>query len=285
MRPHTWPVARWLLALPAIVCATSGRGQGAEDTAPAARVQLRVETAVFDGTDEDEEPVARSLTLFQDGVVWDFLEPVAATPMPIVAEEIVLHDPARGRVVVIDPTRRVRTEISAARLSRVRTSLHVWAQGSDDALLQWSASPECTPHVPPDGGQLELDGPGARYRVATSPAPSAAAAEQYRSFADAAVILRALLHPGGLPPFPRLAINRELAAAGLLPDTVSLELSGGSLRQSRVLRSEHRCAPRLTDADLDRIETASAAMAVADVLDLDEYMQRDAAVAAANAAR
>ncbi len=280
MRPHPrQPVAPWLLATLALTCVTSARGEGPEDTSSAAGTHLRVETAVFDGT--AEEPVARSLTVFQNGVAWDFLEPAAGAAAPAVAEEIILHDPARGRVVVIDPTRRLRTEISAARMSRVLASLRVWAQGSDDELLQWSASPECVPQVPSDGGPLELDGPGARYRVGTSPAPSAAAAEQYRSFADVAVILRALLHPGGLPPFPRLAINRHLATASLLPETVSLEFSGGSLRQSRVLRSEHRFAPRLADDDLDRIETASAAMAVAEGVDLDEYMQRDTAAKAA----
>lgn len=276
--PATAPIAV-VIVWTALVSAPA---RGADAAAPAdgdGPVNLRVQTEVFAG--DATEPVARSLSLFQEQVAWDFLEPGAEGSAAAVAEEIVLHDPARSRIVVIAPGLRIRTEISRARLERVRSSLQAWARESDDELLRWSADAECAPQPADAATMVELDGPGARYRVVGSPAPSAAAARTYREFADAAVVLRALLHPGGLPPFPRMAINRRLATSDLLPETVTLELDAGSLRQPHVLRSEHRFAPRLVDADLARIESASAAMAVAEVVDPDEYTRRINATAVA----
>ena len=279
-QPATMLLAVFLAATPA-ARARASETLGAEPEAtvptPAAAVILRVETEVFDGDDAD--PVARSLTLFQDGVAWDFLELGVGDAARRPPAEIVLHDPSRGRVVVIDPERRVATEIAADRLERVESSLRAWAKGSDDALVCWSASEECQPRVEADA-TVRLDGPGVGYRVVSGAAPGVEAASRFGRFADTAVVLRALLHPGGLPPFPRLAINRHLADAGRLPETVTLELSGGALRPTRVLRSEHRFAPRIGPEDLDRIETASAALAIAEKVDLDSYVKRAALAAA-----
>lgn len=53
---------------------------------------LRVESELFSAG--DDEPVARSLTLFHHGVAWDFLELVDADTKTAAIAEIVLHDPA-----------------------------------------------------------------------------------------------------------------------------------------------------------------------------------------------
>ncbi|MBT6056344.1 MAG: hypothetical protein HOH16_13035, partial [Planctomycetaceae bacterium] len=74
---------------------------------------LRVETEVF--ADRKDVPIARSLTLFSSKVAWDFLD--AATldkksPDSKSANsesfdgEIILHDPTRERVLLIDPLRK-----------------------------------------------------------------------------------------------------------------------------------------------------------------------------------
>lgn len=274
--PFPTGAAVWFRAtLVAGALAGGAVGLAGDDPAPAnAAVLLRVETELSEGS--APEPVARSLTLFQDGVAWNFLEPSTAADEAVPGSEIVLHDPARGRVVVIDPARRVRTEIPATRLARVLASLRTWAEGSDDPLVRWSASATCPAADPSADDAIVVEGPGVRYAVAALPAPTPGAAEQYRSFADVALGLRALTHPGGVPPFARIAINRQLAAANLLPETVTLELDGPGLGQSRVLRSRHRFAPRLDATDQRRIESASALLAVAEVVDAETYAGRNA---------
>lgn len=274
--PAVWMLP-WLLLSAAAVPA-------ADDAAT-----LRVETEVFEG--DADTPLAQSLTLFARDVAWDFLAvtPNDAKPSPQESDEgfggeIILHDPARERVVLIDPRRNVRTTVDAIQLERLSVSLAKWARQSDDKLICWAGGPGFGEGVQVEDDELELIGPRVRYRVKTIAAPSPVLAERYQQFADTAVLVRALLHPGGVPPFPRLAINREVAAANNLPAEVTLEtdprggFSGTPLAgvMQRQLRSVHRIHPALRTDDLDRIADAEARMAAAEEVDLAAYTQVEA---------
>lgn len=233
-------------------------------------LEMRVESEIF--VDRGTDPVATSLTIFRDGLAWDFLD----GPEPGRAVEIVLHDPARERVVVIDPVRNVKTEIDSLRLERLSVSLAAWARRSTDKLVRWAGGPAFDEACREENHVIELSGPRARYAVEFAAAPAPEAAETYRQFADTAILLKALLHPGGIPPFPRLAINRRIAAAGAIPETVTLEIdTRGTLLGGRpqTLRSVHKVHPRLLAADLQRVEDAEARVAVAEAVDVATYAE------------
>lgn len=242
---------------------------------------MRVETELF--AQGASEPAARSLTLFRDGVAWDFLElPVAGEDEKderMELAEIVLHDPARERLVVIDPVRNVKTQVEAVRLERLGVSLAKWARGSDDRLIRWAGGPDFTSGLTEKDRTIELAGPRVRYAVTHDAAPSPGAAAAYRQFADSAVLLRALLHPGGVPPFPRLAINREIEEARGIPTEVTLEIEprlgplGG--RGDR-LRSVHKLHPRLLGSDIERIEAAESQAAAAEAVELAAFVEGEA---------
>ena len=235
---------------------------------------MRVESEIFAG---GSKPVARSLTLFRDGVAWDFLEVPAADGRgkELRLAEIALHDPARERVVVIDPERHVKTQIEALRLERLSVSLAKWARGSDDRLIRWAGGPEFSDGLTETDESIELEGPRVRYAVALEAAPSPEAAGAYRRFADSALLLRALLHPGGIPPFPRLALNRRLEAAGAMPAEVTLEIEsrlgplGGPAER---LTCVHKVHPALLATDAARIEEAEAHVAASSVVDLATFV-------------
>ncbi len=243
---------------------------------------FRVESELFANA---AAPVARSLTLFHEGVAWDFLElpkDHAAAGEAMQLTEIVLHDPARERIVVIDPVRRLKTEIPLIRLERLSVSLARWARESDDRLVRWAGGPDVAAGIKESDGQLELAGPRVRYAVAHVEAPSPEAAETYRRFADTAILLKALLQPGGIPPFPRLALNERLDDEAAIPAEVTLEiepraglLPGGTDR----FRSVHRSHPRLLAADQAKLEEARHAVASAERVGLAAFMDRPAAVA------
>jgi hypothetical protein len=238
---------------------------------------MRVESELF--ADGESEPVARSLTVFRDGVAWDFLELSSADAASTV-REIVLHDPARERVVVIDPARHVKTEIGFIRLERLSVSLANWARSTDDKLVRWAGGPDFAGGFSETEDGLELVGPRVRYAVAHVPAPSPEAAAAYRTFADKAILLKALLHPGGIPPFPRLAVNRRLEAAGALPAEVTLEIDTRAMPlagRSERLRCVHRSHPRLLGGDIDRVQDAEAHMAASETVELVEFVARAAA--------
>lgn len=233
-------------------------------------VEMRIESEIF--ADRGTTPVARSLTIFRAGLAWDFLEGQTSGA----AAEIVLHDPSRERVVVIDPLRNVKTEIDSLRLERLSVSLATWARRSDDRLVRWAGGPEFDEGCRKQERSLELSGPRVRYDVAFSEAPSADAADAFRRFADTALLLKALLHPGGVPPFPRLAINKRIAAAGGIPESVTLEIDAKSALlggRPQVLRSVHKMHPRLLATDLERVEDAEARVAIAEAVDVATYAE------------
>ncbi|MFM7412738.1 MAG: hypothetical protein ACKO6E_05965 [Planctomycetota bacterium] len=264
------------LSVPLLAAASVCVANGPGDASATGPTEMRIASElVVAGHDE---PLARSLTLFQDGVAWDFLEsaPVGSAGTVV---EIVLHDPARERVVVIDPVRHVKTQVDLIRLERLSVSLAKWARSHDDRLVRWAGGPDFSSGLNEGVGRMELSGPRAKYVVVHEPAPTSEAAEQYRRFADAAILLKALLQPGGLPPYPRLAINERIAAAGGIPVEVALEIDprlavlGGPAER---LRCTHRLHPRLLDGDIDRIEEAKGHVAVADEVPLAAYVHREA---------
>ena len=251
---------------------------------------LRVETDVF--ADRDDVPIAHSLTLFSSQVAWDFLDTTPAEKKTSDSEsedskafngEIVLHDPTRERVLLIDPLRQVKTSIDSIQLERLRVSLAKWARTSDDKLLCWAGGPHFENGIQESLDAIELVGPRVQYRIETTDAPSQEIAGQYRQFADTAILLRALLHPGGIPPFPRMALNKQLASKAKLPTSVTLEIdsrgslvpSGLSSMMQRHLCSVHRIHPALRADDLQRIADAEACMAIAEEVSLAEYTQAE----------
>jgi hypothetical protein len=248
----------------------------AEPDAPPRDPVMRVESELF--ADDGDAPVARSLTLFRDGVAWDFLElPTDDDAGALRLTEIVLHDPARGRVVVIDVVRNVKTQVESVRLERLSVSLASWARGEDDRLVRWAGGPDFEAGLTETETTLELGGPRVRYAVAHAPAPSPEAAAAYREFADTALLLRALLQPGGLPPFPRLALNGRLEAAGAIPCEVTLEIAsrfssvGG---RAEKLTCRHRLHPRLLGQDEATIDDAAARSAAARPVALAAFVER-----------
>lgn len=243
---------------------------------------MRVETELF--AHGEKEPASRSLTLFRDGVAWDFLELPAAESADadkpgLELVEIVLHDPARERMVVIDPRRHVKTQVEVTRLERLGVSLAKWARGSDDRLIRWAGGPDFDSGLTEKDKVIELAGPRVRYAVTHAAAPAPAAATAYREFADSALLLRALVHPGGVPPFPRLAINRRIEEAGGIPAEVTLEIEprlGPLGGRTERLKSVHKVHPRLLNSDLERIELAESQAAAAESVELAAFVEGDA---------
>lgn len=276
MRGGAFDSIRFVVSL-AVVAAASWASTARSDGGDGRPCELRVESELF--ADGGDEPVARSLTLFHEGVAWDFLELPDAAGKSAVIGEIVLHDPARERVLVIDPARHVKTQVDMIRLERLSVSLAKWARTNDDRLVRWAGGPDFASGFTEHDDRIELVGPRVKYAVAYEEAPCIEAAGTYRQFADTAILLKALMQPGGIPPFPRLAVNRRLEDAGAIPREVMLEidprLSALGGRPER-LRCVHKVHPRLLAGDLQRIEDAKAHVAAAEPVDLATFVDREA---------
>lgn len=258
-----------------LVASTSPATLAAEATAG---WEMRVQSTVY--RTGEEKPLGRSLALFADHVVWDFVEmPVKGEDEPPQLAEIVLHDPLRERIVLLDPRRSVKVEVDQLTLSRLRVSLAAWARGADNAIIRWTGSHDLAASIAEDGTSFVLKGPGVGYVVSHEAAPSGEAARAYQQFADTSLLLKALLHPGGLPPFPRMAINTRLGKDGTLPTEVQLRYDQRlplvaelpRISKEDGLRSEHRTHARLLAEDRKRIADASARIADAAPVTLEAY--------------
>jgi hypothetical protein len=269
-----------LAALVVVTAVAMGIGRPGRAEAPARLhdrpCDLRVESELFAAG--GDKPVARSLTLFHQGVAWDFLELIDGDTKAATIGEIVLHDPPRERVVVIDPVRHVKTQVDLIRLERLSVSLAKWARSNDDRLVRWAGGPDFASGFTEEDERIELVGPRVKYAVAYEDAPCPEAAGHYRRFADTAILLKALMQPGGIPPFPRLAVNRRLEDAGAIPREVTLEIEprliGIGGRPER-LRCVHKVHPRLLAGDMERIEDAQSHVAAAEAVDLASFIARD----------
>ena len=232
---------------------------------PAGGETFRVENKVF--VEKETEPRVESTTIFSDGVVYDFLKKPG---------EITIFDKVRGRFVLLDTARRVKTELTTEGVLRVTERLKEWAGMQPDPLLKFLADPQLDRQFDPDSGELTFSSPWVTYRVAPADAESAAIARQYREFSDWYLRLNTRINPGSRPPFARMIVNAELEARGEIPREVHLTLTpkGGLMPKRIRVRSQHRLIRRLVESDRDRIVQAGQFMAIFKAVDFDEYQEK-----------
>ncbi len=235
----------------------------------AEELELRVETEIF--SNSNDTPVAHSLTLFRNDITWDFLDTVAGSKQG----EIIVHDPNRERLVVLDSALKIKTELNTIRLKRLGISLAAWAQKSSNPLMKWAGQHDYTDKLEVGEAFIKLDGPRVQYDVTFTKNSNPKAVAAYRQFADTAILLKSLMRPGGIPPFPRLAINGQIEKVCGIPTEVKLSIAPKvPLTTGIQLRSTHKSHPQLIAGDISRIETASAQMSVAELIELEDFVQK-----------
>ena len=148
---------------------------------------FRVDTDVFVDRNE-EKPVAETLTLFSQGVVYDFILNGS--------EEITVLDIRHGRIVLLDAERRVKTELTTDQLIEFSAKIKTLSQDEKQNAL---FSPQFTTRFDEESGELELVSPRLTYRATGIRPKLAAAPRQFREFADWYARLNAI-RPGNLPP-------------------------------------------------------------------------------------
>lgn len=211
--------------------------------------EFRIETRVFAGN--ADLPASESVTLFQEDVVYDFLE--GSSQVAIFRRP---QGDTPGRFVLLDRDRQIRTEITTDRISSVMTKLRDWGSKQKDPYLKFAANPAFNETYNEMTGELVLESPLQSYRLATAPIEKSSAQTQLQDFLNWTTQLNALVH-GGPPPFPRLAVNAALARHAVVPLEVQLTTSG----DSQELRSVHLLTWRLSKQDRQRIDAAVNDMA------------------------
>jgi hypothetical protein len=222
---------------------------------PAAAQELRVYTRTVDLTDPSKPVVARSLTLFHAGKVYDYVE---------AAREITVYDPAHRRFFVIEESLGEYAEVTLDEIRRflelaegrarelVADLIRQPSPAAPDAVdfLQVQLTPQFAARYDQAPKRLQLKSPKFLYEVACNPAPQPAVLNSYLKYADAIAELNAVLHPHSLLPGPRWQLNRELRQRGQPPTTVRRRLEFGSVSD---LRAEHEWTWNLGPHDRQKI--------------------------------
>jgi hypothetical protein len=222
---------------------------------------FRIETKVYAG--DDEKPVSETTTLFIDGVVYDFL----AEP----EQTCVFRKPGGGkpgRFILLDPERRLRTELTTPQLAGAMEKLRTWAAQQKDPFLRFAANPDFEESFEAESGKLVLSSHFESYTVETTPAEEPDALADYREFLDWYTQLNTLMDAGP-PPEPRLRLNSALARHRVIPVKVELTRAG----EKKPLRAEHDFTWRLSQQDHERIDNANEALASYRKVSNDEFVR------------
>jgi hypothetical protein len=221
--------------------------------------EFRVETDVF--VEDEEDPVVQTLTIFSDGVVYDFLRTGT--------EEITLFDHQRNRLVLMDTRRKVKSELTMdgimAFVAAMKSQLN---KPQREYLLEGNLKTSTD-----EEGSLLLTNEAITYRVQGIEPKSSSAALDYRQFADWYARLNAM-RLGNLPPFARIRLNAEIEAKGWIPTEIERTITQrrGLTSSKQVLRSRHLVNWRLSNSDRKLIDRAGTCLATYRSVAFSEYI-------------
>jgi hypothetical protein len=221
---------------------------------------FRIETKVY-VADDEEEPISENLTLFQTGVVYDFLSK---------PETITIFRPPAGntpgRFIVLDPARSVKMEVTTEQIETLLEKLRDMAAKHEDPYVRFLGQPEFTEGESEEMDTVVLTSKYMTYRVHTAKAADDASLAAYRQFSDWYARFNTR---GGVLPFPRLAVNEALFRQRLIPTEVELQIPGQGVN----LRAVHRTGWLLSKQDRQRIDEAQEQVGSFRQVPLDEFVR------------
>lgn len=227
---------------------------------------LAQEFCLFNKVFVGQETVA-STTIFRAGRVYDVLD----TP-----SEVIIFDPPRNRFVILDSTRKVKTELTTDQVDAFCQRIRAEALTTNDPLAQFLAAPNFDESYDDSTGELTLSNPWLTYKVKTVAPQSPEMARQYFAYVQWQTKLNTALRAGSLPPFARVALNTALENRGRIPIEVHVTRQNPQVsRKPITLRSEHRIQTRILASDASKVDEADRHLATFAALSLIEFQRRE----------
>lgn len=176
---------------------------------------FRVDTTI--SLEGRSELLSKTTSLFFGGVGYDFQD-----------SDITIIDPAGDKITCVHLDTKLRMEIKISALEDLIPRAEEQAKFGKAAAFLASAK-----HIRREKLRVTVGEGGPLSYVATFQRPddatqAAGFAKAYQQFADASMLLNSFSRgSNGVPPFARLALNRELAAKNVLPKEITLTQGGG----------------------------------------------------------
>jgi hypothetical protein len=202
-----------------------------------------------------EEVVARSLTLFHAGRVYDWIPSVG---------EVTVLEPAHKRFVILSSKNMIATRVSFEEINRLIASARDETGNYADRLLdrggknaraiaeplKFQLNPTFKETFSKESRELRLMSPRFAYVVDCREPEIPESLETYLSYTDWAARLNYVLHPQTLFPEPRLRLNQSLRKIKRIPSKVQLRVE---FDRPLRLQAEHQFGWKLRTTDRQRI--------------------------------
>jgi hypothetical protein len=222
---------------------------------PAAVAQeLRVFTRTVDLTGLPAEQyskapiIARSLTLFHAGKVYDYIDSAREVTIfePVHRRFTILHE-ASGAVTSVsqDEVRQFLEMAKDEALQRIASGTKNGA-GTKLDFLRFQMRPDFKVQADEGASRLRMEHSLMRYEAECAAPPAGMTSKAYFDYADATAELNAVLHPHSIWPTPRLQLNEELRQREWLPRSVRRQISG---TKTADLRADHEWEWKLGEHD------------------------------------
>lgn len=226
--------------------------------------EFRIESQVYDAN--SKLPVSQNVTLFSQGLVFDFRMSNDAQPKPL---EIIVYNSRNRMLVLLDPARQIRLELADLSLLRIvdgvrretmqdkRTSFLV--ENDFEEIADWSTK------------WVTLNSPQIVYRFKGEQPKDVSILPLYFEFLENFTRLGAT-DPTKIPPFPRMKLNQSIKRLGWIPSEVQITVSQNSLfREGFTAKSKHTLITQLSSKDRERIDLAKQYWQTFKNVKLDEY--------------
>ncbi|MEM7456778.1 MAG: hypothetical protein AAF456_20715 [Planctomycetota bacterium] len=208
--------------------------------------EFRIDTDVYLGS--GRQPVSHNITLFSDGVIYDFQMSPTTDAAPI---EIAIFDSRDMSFVLVDPERNMRLEISHVELVKMMEGLR--QQTSQDEKTSFLINDAFVEDLDIATGIVSLESQWIKYRFHGERPQDASILPAYFQFIVNFSQLNAS-DPRKLPPFPRMRLNQAIKRYGWIPDTVSVTLEPCELfRDGADITAKHTLITELSTTDRERI--------------------------------
>jgi hypothetical protein len=211
----------------------------------------------------DTKPIMESTTLFYAGRVYDFLTD---------SDETTVFDSANNVIKLLDPKRKITTEITTVEIVKTMNLLHVEAR-------EKIVDPKFEESQNPITGEVLLTTVYLSYRLKTFIPPDPGDAQQYVAFASWSLQLGAMLRLQKdsdpietLPFLLQMRVNEVLKQRQELPLEVVRTLKPQKKRKKPVVtRIEHSIQSQLSQEDYGRINEADDQLHTFSSVNFDEY--------------
>ena len=210
---------------------------------------FRVESQVFvDGT---ATPVAENLTLFSGQIAYDFqIAPDGSNEVT----EIVIFDQRNRQFILLDLKREMRTDIADYELLKMVENLRTISETNEDT--DFLLNPQFETQVDRATKTITLTSEYITYRATGAAKNETERLAAYYDSMDQLTRLSAS-DPARLPPFPRLALNREIRRNGFFPAEVEVSYRAGAVtKEAYNARATQTPVWELSNEDRERIEMA-----------------------------